>query len=430
MTAAGISKELGQIGLSRAQRIPFFLFNLRSGKTTDMEGAVLLARIIWLYQPNRDGRPVQFDGKGLLRTSHARLAGPIKLTPSQMKRAIARLKAGGYIKTHRQSILNRHGKRNHIWEIWPVPTAIKRLSEEPENSGANPDSEGDVSADSNVRICTEDGSGYGPYSDISSSDIQTNYTPKGDDSFCESELEDLKRKLRLYCPYRNAKELQDTTERILSEHGFTVRRDFLVADRGDGTPGKIDLLAQRATVRLAIECDKYVTREKSKIKLRQVDAVRLVLLRLGWEEEPPMGGIDYVIALGSDPYSKELPVPKSWDDPDLRIIYRFLMSRKIKPGLSWLGFADKSRKAQSSCFHHPDGEATISIWGVHPLEFCAAVELSFRKHNYATIALVGRLLAYNRSDCIRLAQASDPRFKDERSAWRVRNGFHQIGGVS
>lgn len=68
----------------------------------------------------------------------------------------------------------------------------------------------------------------------------------------------------------------------LRAQGWACQREYSVADRGDGHPGAIDILAAKQGVLLAIEIDRKSPRQKSIVKLRRVSAdYRVVLLRGG-----------------------------------------------------------------------------------------------------------------------------------------------------
>ncbi len=75
-----------------------------------------------------------------------------------------------------------------------------------------------------------------------------------------------------------AEELHDAIEADLRAIGWTVVREWEVPDRGDGKPGRIDLVAT-APARIAMELDNKSPRVKSLFKLRQFDGARVVVLR-------------------------------------------------------------------------------------------------------------------------------------------------------
>lgn len=101
----------------------------------------------------------------------------------------------------------------------------------------------------------------------------------------------------------SADELHSAAEAALAASGFSCTREFEVGDRGDGRPGRLDLLAERTGLTLAIEIDRKTPRQKSIHKLRQPgvpeNAYRVILLREG-KTGPPPAGIDLVIGLGRD----------------------------------------------------------------------------------------------------------------------------------
>ncbi|MBE2898105.1 hypothetical protein HPC37_04515 [Pasteurellaceae bacterium 20609_3] len=53
----------------------------------------------------------------------------------------------------------------------------------------------------------------------------------------------------------NAKELHDDVEQLLKFHGFSVEREYLVDDRGDGYRGRVDLVVERDGVKVGVELD-------------------------------------------------------------------------------------------------------------------------------------------------------------------------------
>lgn len=97
-----------------------------------------------------------------------------------------------------------------------------------------------------------------------------------------------------------APEFHDAVEQALVALGFACDREVLVADRGDGQRGRLDLVARRGEERIAVELDSHTPRAKSVTKLRGVrDAARVIVLR--HPEQGPMGqpdGIDVVIGVG------------------------------------------------------------------------------------------------------------------------------------
>ncbi len=65
----------------------------------------------------------------------------------------------------------------------------------------------------------------------------------------------------------------------LRQSRFKVRKEVFVPDRYDGHAGYIDLLATKGGHRFAIELDNDVPRRKSISKLRQVQGIRIIILR-------------------------------------------------------------------------------------------------------------------------------------------------------
>lgn len=92
----------------------------------------------------------------------------------------------------------------------------------------------------------------------------------------------------------------------LEAHGWSVRREVAVTDRGDGHAGRVDIVAHLPGPNggtVAIECDSRSPRRKSIRKLQQVRAsLRIVLLR-SREGEKSLGmrGCAHVIGLEVSP---------------------------------------------------------------------------------------------------------------------------------
>lgn len=86
--------------------------------------------------------------------------------------------------------------------------------------------------------------------------------------------------------------------RQLRRKGWKVKREVAVTDRGDSArAGRIDLLAILCDTKVAIEIDRVKPRAKSILKLRQIDGVRVLLLRSGKSPVTLPEGIDAVINL-------------------------------------------------------------------------------------------------------------------------------------
>ncbi len=77
----------------------------------------------------------------------------------------------------------------------------------------------------------------------------------------------------------NASTFQHSTGHLLRSLGFEVKFEVRCADRGDGRPGKIDLVGVRGGEVLAIECDRGKSRDKSIEKLRRFRQTAMVVLR-------------------------------------------------------------------------------------------------------------------------------------------------------
>ena len=73
---------------------------------------------------------------------------------------------------------------------------------------------------------------------------------------------------------------QNTIGAWFASRGFNVQPEVPVADRGDGRSGRVDLVARRGGLTVAIEIDKTEPKAKSIVKLRQIpNAVRIVVIR-------------------------------------------------------------------------------------------------------------------------------------------------------
>lgn len=72
----------------------------------------------------------------------------------------------------------------------------------------------------------------------------------------------------------------------LESNGFNCKKEYPVADRGDGYGGRIDIFATRGDEMLAIEIDRITPRQKSITKLLQTeDCAKVILLRGGRETD-------------------------------------------------------------------------------------------------------------------------------------------------
>jgi hypothetical protein len=76
----------------------------------------------------------------------------------------------------------------------------------------------------------------------------------------------------------SAKAFHDAIENGLRRKGWKVVREFRVRDRGDGAPGRIDLVVI-SPLRIGIELDNAITRKKSLFKLSHFDGLGIVILR-------------------------------------------------------------------------------------------------------------------------------------------------------
>ncbi|WP_232001855.1 replication protein [Shimwellia blattae] len=81
--------------------------------------------------------------------------------------------------------------------------------------------------------------------------------------------------------FNKAAALHDAVEAMIIDAGYECIREFRVADRGDGRPGRIDLLASNGEGDVCgIEIDRITPRDKSAVKLKQV-ASGFILVREG-----------------------------------------------------------------------------------------------------------------------------------------------------
>lgn len=79
--------------------------------------------------------------------------------------------------------------------------------------------------------------------------------------------------------FQNASTLKYALGRFMRSIGFKVHFEVPVADRGDGTPGRIDLVGLRGEEVVAIEADRITAREKSIAKLTAFRQPGVVVLR-------------------------------------------------------------------------------------------------------------------------------------------------------
>ena len=107
--------------------------------------------------------------------------------------------------------------------------------------------------------------------------------------------------------------LHDAAIRTLSALGFACEREHPVASRGDSRPGRIDVFASRGEERIAIELDRLTPREKSLVKLSQVDAVRVVVLREAEKAIYQRDGV-WIVGVSSQPRPRTVKtvLPPEW----------------------------------------------------------------------------------------------------------------------
>lgn len=78
-----------------------------------------------------------------------------------------------------------------------------------------------------------------------------------------------------------AKWFQDTACLLLRGLGYCVDREVLVPNRGDGKRGRVDIVAAKPFILIAIELDHTIPRRKSIFKVQQIKGatMRLVYCR-------------------------------------------------------------------------------------------------------------------------------------------------------
>ena len=93
-------------------------------------------------------------------------------------------------------------------------------------------------------------------------------------------------------PKPPASKFQDFIDSQFKKAGFETQREVPVPDRGDGSSGRIDLIARRGTEVVAVELDAGRPREKSQTKLLAYPATRrLIVLRnpvAGFQQAPTL----------------------------------------------------------------------------------------------------------------------------------------------
>jgi hypothetical protein len=113
------------------------------------------------------------------------------------------------------------------------------------------------------------------------------------------EILELIEKLSEVRVFDNARLGHDDIEQFLNNEGFKCIREYPVKDRGDGSPGKIDLYATKETINIGIEIDNWIARGKSVYKLNSLDddVHKIIILRNYYKELELFEGIDTVISL-------------------------------------------------------------------------------------------------------------------------------------
>lgn len=111
-------------------------------------------------------------------------------------------------------------------------------------------------------------------------DVEIDVTPDAIASDPNGRAQDFISGMEHHTWLADATGLHNEVQAYMEKHGYMCTREYPVADRGDGRPGRVDLVAEQGDLKLAIEIDAANPRAKSSVKLIQVEnAVRIVLLR-------------------------------------------------------------------------------------------------------------------------------------------------------
>jgi hypothetical protein len=110
----------------------------------------------------------------------------------------------------------------------------------------------------------------------------------------------------------SASAFHDDVERNLARTGWACSRELTVGDRGDGRPGRIDLVAEKDGLALGFEFDRVSPRAKSAVKLRQFEGIRVIVVRDGDEDIPVPDGIDFILAPRSNPTADDERFTRFW----------------------------------------------------------------------------------------------------------------------
>lgn len=101
--------------------------------------------------------------------------------------------------------------------------------------------------------------------------------------------------------FGDAKALHDAVEAEILKAGYLCQREFLVADRGDGRRGRVDLYVTDSTgSACGIEIDRKSPREKSVFKLQQLPSGFILLRDSGVADRYEIAGIPVVNANDGD----------------------------------------------------------------------------------------------------------------------------------
>ena len=113
-----------------------------------------------------------------------------------------------------------------------------------------------------------------------------------------------------------AMRFHDALDEALIRAGMTVLREHAIPDRGDGRSGRVDLLITHPNI-IGIEIDAVSPRTKSLFKLRQIDGLRVLVLRSPGPSPEPQDRIDAIIRYPHShhetPRTQKTPFPTTQD---------------------------------------------------------------------------------------------------------------------
>jgi hypothetical protein len=141
----------------------------------------------------------------------------------------------------------------------------------------------------------------------------------------------------------NATEAQRIVVNELESNRFNCKTEYPVKERGDGHQGRIDIFAQKDGYDYAIEIDRLTPRDKSILKLKQVDAIRIILTR-GGKNEIAINDIALIFPL------------KIQNEPGFNL--SFISAGLQEPFQDWLSYKKakqqtyKTQKSLEACYAH------------------------------------------------------------------------------